>query len=93
MYLSIILSDENGKPIGYYKCQATDEKEDCLYPPRGGPNEFTDLPSDSTENVAGKKRKRREGSGILVVARGNLNKKDERYIGDFPEIGNTRPGH
>ena len=76
MYLSIILSDENGKPIGYYKCQATDEKEDCLYPPRGGPNEFTDLPSTRRKTPQGKSASDvKAPTGILVVARGNLNKK------------------
>ena len=77
--------DENGKPSEDYASQATDEKEDCLYPPWGGPNEDTDLPSNLTENTAGKKRKRPEATEILVVVRDNLNKDGEnRYFSETP---------
>ena len=77
--------DENGKPIGDYESQATGEKEQDLYPPWGGPNEDTDLPPDSTENAAGKKRKRSQATDILVAVRGNLNKDGEnRYFLETP---------
>ena len=59
--------DENGKPTGGYKFQLTDEKskmrclEIFLYPPWGSirvvhVNEYADLPSDPTEDAAGKGR-------------------------------------
>ena len=59
--------------------------EQDLYRPWGGPYEDTDLPPDSTENAAGKKRKRSQATDILVAVRGNLNKDGEnRYFSETP---------